>query len=190
MKKRLSVALAAFVLIAPVLLGAAVPALAAEDTLTLAPDGYPAYPYVPSDDIAYVYIVLGNNWNPANVGRVVTFDASSGVVYDTSSRSLLTPGGYTSYNFYDGSWSLPAYTVSASLSDVTVIASSHNIYDQNGALFFRPPSRPLTEVVRTANLEIVFSQILMILPIGLACLVGWIGLRKAWALLRTVLFQA
>ena len=61
--------------------------------------------------------------------------------------------------------------------------------------FFPDPRIPgvlekkLTTVLQTMEVD-PLTEVVKILPIGLACLVGWIGLRKGLSLLRQVLFPA
>jgi len=72
----------------------------------------------------------------------------------------------------------------------TIIESSHNVCYNDGTVFFQPPHPVLAPVAQEAGMEKVLEQILLILPIGLACLVGWIALRKALSHLQATLHQA
>ena len=61
--------------------------------------------------------------------------------------------------------------------------------------FFQAPRVPgaleknLTTTLQTMEVD-PLTEVVKILPIGLVCLVGWIGLRKGLSLLRQVLFPA
>lgn len=70
--------------------------------------------------------------------------------------------------------------------------TSHDIYLDDGTIFFQVPPDPptLAPIAETAGMSGVLEQLMMILPIGLVCLVGWIALRKALAILPRILHQA
>lgn len=71
--------------------------------------------------------------------------------------------------------------------------SSHDIFYSDGTLFFPqllPPSPILVKVVSVTEAEKVLDQVIAILPICLVCLVGYLALRKALAVLQSLLHQA
>ena len=70
-----------------------------------------------------------------------------------------------------------------------IVSSNKDILYQDGSLFFR--GLPILEpIAKEAGMEKVLEQLMTILPIGLVCLVGWIALRKALAILPRILHQA
>lgn len=74
-----------------------------------------------------------------------------------------------------------------------VLASKKEIYaDINrDEIFFQPTEPPvLATAVAPVNLTKVLDPVMQILPIGLACLVSFVGLRKGLDLLRRMLYQA
>lgn len=73
---------------------------------------------------------------------------------------------------------------------IIIIDSSHDILYDDGTVFFQKPSPILEPIMAEAGTEKTLEPILLILPIGLACLVGWIALRKALSHLQGVLHQA
>ena len=80
--------------------------------------------------------------------------------------------------------------------DEDLLFSDVDIYDSTGTeLFFQGPRTPgkvelsLTETLQTMGAGPLKEVILMI-PTGLGCLVLYVGLRKALALLRQILLQA
>ena len=77
-----------------------------------------------------------------------------------------------------------------SLNGLSIMESSHNILYEDGTIFFQLPSPILEPIVAEAGMEKVLETIMIILPTGLVCLVGWIALRKALSLLQGILHQA
>ena len=74
-----------------------------------------------------------------------------------------------------------------------ILYSSVNIYDskEDSAEVFIPAlSALLATVVKPKTMEGALDQILIILPICLVCLVGYLALRKALAVLQSLLHQA
>lgn len=83
----------------------------------------------------------------------------------------------------------------SSILQYTQVNVAKNIYDSEGNLFFPPPPPgPLEEVMMDLQDQGVLDQVLMgvlqMIPIGLACWVGYKGLRKALALLQGILYKA
>ena len=73
----------------------------------------------------------------------------------------------------------------------SMVASSHDLYYEDGTLFFPKTLQPiLAPVAEDAGMERVLEQLMTILPIGLVCLVGWIALRKALRILPQILHRA
>lgn len=74
-----------------------------------------------------------------------------------------------------------------------ILYSSVDIYTSmydDGQVFIQALSAVLVTVVDQKTLEGALNQILLILPIGLGCLVGYLALRKALAVLQSLLHQA
>lgn len=83
----------------------------------------------------------------------------------------------------------------------STVGSFYKLYDTEATyyvdkvdFFQKPPvtgvlEKKLTTVLQTMEVN-PLTEVLKILPIGLVCWVGWIGLRKGLSLLRTVLFPA
>lgn len=75
----------------------------------------------------------------------------------------------------------------------TLYASNYNImYSNRDEVFYQalPKETTLKPITEKLALGEVLTPILMILPICLVCLVGWIALRKALATLQTILHKA
>lgn len=71
------------------------------------------------------------------------------------------------------------------------ILSNENIYDGSGNIFFRlAPVGQLGEIVEKVETQGVIMEIVKILPLILVVVVSFLGLRKAWKLLSTLLHQA
>lgn len=71
-----------------------------------------------------------------------------------------------------------------------IVWSAFTIKDANGDTFFPRPSTTLTETIQTEMLEGVLTEIVTILPIGLLCGISYLALRKALAILVTLLRRA
>lgn len=74
-----------------------------------------------------------------------------------------------------------------------ILYSSVNIYDSkddSAEVFIPALSALLATVVKPKTMEGALDQILIILPICLVCLVGYLALRKALAVLQSLLHQA
>lgn len=97
----------------------------------------------------------------------------------------------TNDNGYSGEYS-DSFNVSEFLStneDYYCIESNHDIYTSSGLLFFQKPS-VLGPVAPELGMEKVLEPMMMILPVGLACLIGYLGLRKALGHLQGILHRA
>lgn len=75
-----------------------------------------------------------------------------------------------------------------------IIFSNHDIYDESGNLVFQKPSDPLG--IPRETLEQILTQenplkeVLILLPMAMVCLVGYVALRKALRTLETILKTA
>lgn len=84
------------------------------------------------------------------------------------------------------------------MDNATILYSKNNIYEydyQNriklNTVFFSPPKQTiLPKQVQTKALHPVLSQVMIMIPIVMACLVGWVALRKALQVLQQILSQA
>lgn len=76
--------------------------------------------------------------------------------------------------------------------EYSILSTNFDMLDENGEVFFQQPPDPptLAPIAETAGMSGVLEQLMMILPIGLVCLVGWIALRKALKILPQILHRA
>lgn len=121
---------------------------------------------------------------------------------EDGSITLLGPayGLKYAYNMlYANPWGEPTFLSVAAFDPVTfqstldVVWSNYDIRYANGDLFFQGTptvQSQMSGVVTEATLRGVLDQIVMILPIGLACGISWAALRKGLALLRKILLEA
>lgn len=57
-------------------------------------------------------------------------------------------------------------------------------------VFFKAPNSILVPIAEKAEMQGATAEIMKILPIGLACLVGYLALRKGLSILQGILHQA
>lgn len=69
-----------------------------------------------------------------------------------------------------------------------LLRSSHTINYLDGTVFFS--QLKLEKVVQPQHLSPVLSQMMVMIPVGLTLIIGFLGLRKGLALLRGILHQA
>lgn len=141
-------------------------------------------------------------------GFIMSFPQSMEIyfyAYDVRGQATATDGYFGvqgpangvkyKYNFDSDTWSLIS-TLEVDNEwiqwdkDLTALYwTNYNVYTKGGDPFFMVTS-VMTDFVRTASLGEVMKQVMMILPLCLVFLVGFVGLRKALVLLRTTLEQS
>ncbi len=141
------------------------------------------------------YYVLGKSTD----GYYYGYACKQKMYYDQPGEAMVTPviGDYVyyyraligadSFSYVQGNKnSMPLRT------GTTPILSNYNVYKSDGTtVFFSLPKAPiLSQIPLQQFLPKVTVQILGILPILLAFLVGFLGLRKALATLSQILHQA
>lgn len=196
--------MAVFVFMGAVMVASPVQVSAADTLLPL--EDMPAFPTkVDSKTVVYRCCFYSGNgttfvFSSAVEPTSVIWNGSK-LVFDLSGSS-----SYCAFFLNGGSWSSGGQVLEFSLynsSSSSILLSQYNgndldIYDSDGNLFFPPPPPPdlgpLVEVTQELKDQKVLDQVLMgviqMIPIGLACLVGYKGLRKALDLLRGILNQA
>jgi len=96
------------------------------------------------------------------------------------------------WSYSSGTYRFPANIEESSFS--YIVSSNHDIYDESGNLVFQKPSDPLgipretlTQILTQEN---PLKEILLLLPMAMVCLVGYVALRKALRTLETILKTA
>lgn len=159
-----------------------------EDICDVFQDGYS----MPSlDDYKYQMIYIYNDTYNLYCSDVPLF-LSSGNLKNTSK-----PFGYVWFYFDGTQWKHHNSDTDATITSMifdSFYVSSYDIYNSSSELVFQKPSEPLGipgEILTQAvTLETPLKEILVILPMVIVCLVGYVGLRKALATLRATLKKA
>lgn len=198
MKRRRFVALvSSMLLIMSMVVCIAVPAFAYDQ------DYVPPVPYpdLPFDD--YIVAELSTNSSSYHLYVISFVGDVSYNSYSEPYSSLLIPRPFIAY-YLD--WSLKEWVLFRDDSSVTsggpvgfnfasggLKYTTVDIFNLSGDVITQaplPPKPPLVAATEGANLGAVMSQVVAILPIGLGCLAGYLGLRKALAFCRRILSGA
>lgn len=120
--------------------------------------------------------------------------------FGTANNTTATVYGFgTSGGSNDGYWTsgLQNLSFGADTQYITtefyewfIVNATPNESSENPGQVVFPPKPPLVAATEGVNLKAVMSQVVAILPIGLGCLVGYLGLRIALAFFRRILSGA
>lgn len=128
--------------------------------------------YAPDFSLSNMLAISGTEFSIRNVFLLDYYDDSREdyISYDWSSRHLGSD-----------------YDIALS----RIVSSSHNIVDDNGNVVFQKPSEPLG-IPREILAQIItqenpLKEILVLLPMVIPCLVGYVALRKGLRTLVTIL---
>lgn len=218
MKRRRFVALvSSMLLIMSMVVCIAVPSFAASFELAPFPEDshvdtlpYPSIPSEVNDSIPLDsqpplksgeedYPVIKAYWSYNGVFQLAYVGVSSeSQVYAYSNSGYLvvvvTDSAYSYFTSNGSSWSGYNSGSDVAMSCYYLISSDVDIgLKDSEELFYSaplPPKPPLVAATEGANLGAVMTQVIAILPIGLGCLVGYLGLRKALAFCRRILSGA
>lgn len=205
-KKWLPLLCALFVILVPVSVSAAddVPSLP-EDINDL---GYDYYFYFRSDNL---YLILQDDVplyveDIGGITYLITDDSVNSRIYsngawsELSIDSIYTSGAGNLVYDIDGAHIYNGYHLMSHREVSEVIGANYDVYqciydDDNAcwnatSVFFKAPHPTLAPIAEQTNLSQVQNQILLLIPVVIVVMIGWLGLRKALALLGRVLHQA
>ena len=147
--------------------------------------------YYPEGDKLYYDPLLENGNYMPRLGKA----DSNRYVFEIDQFGELFPYGTLGYSgniaYYDG-YDLTTIEGSMLAYKPYVVYSTQDIYTNATckSVFYKAPKSVLAPVVQKIQMTGALAEVKTMIPICLACLVGWIALRKGLALLQRILKTA